>query len=65
MAIAERMAAARFNRPGYEIVDNYTYVWRAMADFMEGVSAEALRPWPVISSSDKLIVIYDSNQDYH
>lgn len=41
MAIAERYQAAYFNRPGYNIVDNYTYVLASDGDLMEGISHEA------------------------
>src|SRR5690554_3774665 len=60
MAIAEKLAAARFNRPGYSIVDNYTFVLAGDGDFMEGVSAEASSLAGHLKL-DKLIVIYDSN----
>ena len=60
MAIGEQMAAARFNRPGYPIVDNYTYVLAGDGDFMEGVSAEASSLAGHLKLG-KLIVIYDSN----
>lgn len=61
MAIGEQMAAARFNRPGYPIVDNYTYVLAGDGDFMEGVSAEASSLAGHLKLG-KLIVIYDSNR---
>jgi transketolase len=41
MALAERMLAARFNRPGHEIVDHRTFVIASEGDFEEGVSGEA------------------------
>lgn len=41
MAIAERYQAAYFNRPGYNVVDNYTYVFASDGDLMEGISHEA------------------------
>src|ERR1043166_7767077 len=41
MAIAEAHLAARFNRPGYEIVDHHTYVLASDGDVMEGVASEA------------------------
>ena len=61
MAIGEQMAAARFNRPGYPIVDNYTYVLAGDGCFMEGVSAEASSLAGHLKLG-KLIVIYDSNR---
>ena len=41
MAIAERMLAHRFNRPGHTIVDHRTYALVSDGDLMEGVSGEA------------------------
>jgi transketolase len=41
MAIAEKHLAAIYNRPGYNIVDHYTYVMCGDGDLMEGVSHEA------------------------
>ena len=60
MAIAERWLAARFNRPGFEIVNHYTYVIASDGDLMEGISHEAcsLAGHLVLS---KLIVLYDDN----
>ncbi|HHT42677.1 MAG TPA: transketolase [Firmicutes bacterium] len=61
MAIGERMAAARFNRPGMEVVDHYTYVLAGDGDLMEGVSSEASSLAGHLKLG-KLIAIYDSNQ---
>lgn len=61
MAIGERMAAARFNRPGLEVVDHYTYVLAGDGDLMEGVSSEASSLAGHLKLG-KLIVIYDSNR---
>ena len=41
MALAERMLAARYNRPGHEIVDHRTYCICSDGDLQEGVSGEA------------------------
>jgi len=41
MAIAERMLAGQFNKPGYEIIDHYTYVFHGDGCLMEGISHEA------------------------
>jgi transketolase len=60
MATAERMLAARFNRPGLPVVDHYTYVVCGDGDLMEGVSAEACS----LAGNQhlgKLIVFYDAN----
>jgi transketolase len=60
MAIAEVALAARFNRPGHQVVDHYTYVLVSDGDLEEGISSEA--------GSDaghehlgKLIVLYADN----
>ena len=42
MALAERMLAARFNRPGHDIVDHHTYVIASDGDLQEGVASEAV-----------------------
>jgi transketolase len=41
MAMAEKLLAAEFNRPGYEIVDHRTYVFLGDGCLMEGISHEA------------------------
>lgn len=61
MALAEAMLAAKFNRPGYPIVDHYVYVICGDGDLMEGVSAEASSLAGHLGLG-KLIVIYDSNR---
>lgn len=61
MAIAERMLAARYNRPGYEIVDHYTYCLAGDGDMMEGVASEAASLAGHLGLG-KLIVIYDDNE---
>ena len=60
MALAERMLAARFNRPGHEIIDHYTYVIAGDGCLMEGVSAEACSLAGDLKLG-KLIVFYDDN----
>jgi transketolase len=40
-AIAERLLAARYNRPGHEVVDHRTWVFAGDGDMMEGVASEA------------------------
>ncbi len=60
MAVAERSLAARFNRPGHEIIDHYTYVLASDGDVEEGVSSEAASlagTWKL----GKLICLYDRN----
>src|SRR5437588_12224364 len=41
MALAERMLAERFNRPGHRIVDHWTYTIASDGDMEEGVQSEA------------------------
>ena len=41
MAIAERVLAEQFNRPGHDIIDHHTYFVASDGDIMEGVSHEA------------------------
>ena len=60
MAIAEAHLAARFNRPGHEIIDHRTYVIASDGDMMEGVQAEASSLAGHLKLG-KLIVLYDSN----
>ena len=61
MAMAERHLAARFNRPGHEIVDHCTYVMCGDGDMMEGVAAEAASLAGHLGLA-KLICIYDDNK---
>jgi len=61
MAIAEAHLAARFNRPGYNVVDHFTYVMASDGDMMEGVSYEACSLAGHLGLG-KLIVLYDSNR---
>ncbi len=61
MALAERFLAARYNRPGFPIVDHYTYALVSDGDLMEGISAEAAAlagHWKL----GKLIYLYDDNR---
>jgi transketolase len=60
-ALAERWLAARFNRPGHEVVDHFTYALCSDGDVMEGVSHEAA----AIAGHQKLgklIWIFDDNR---
>ncbi len=61
MAMAERHLAARFNRPGNEIVDHHTYMICGDGDMMEGVSSEAASLAGHLGLG-KLICIYDDNK---
>ena len=60
MALAEAHLAARFNRPGLEIVDHYTYVFAGDGCLMEGISHEACSLAGTLGLG-KLIVVYDDN----
>lgn len=60
-AIAESHLAARYNRPGYDIVDHYTYAICGDGCLMEGISAEAASIAGHLGLS-KLIVLYDDNR---
>ncbi len=60
MAAAERHLAARYNRPGLEIVNHYTYVMCGDGDLMEGVSHEACSFAGTLGLG-KLILFYDDN----
>ena len=40
MALAEKLLAAEFNRPGFDVVDHYTYVFLGDGCLMEGISHE-------------------------
>jgi transketolase len=61
MAMAEAHLAARFNRPGHEIVDHRTYVLASDGDMMEGVQSEACSLAGHLRLG-KLIVLYDDNR---
>jgi len=60
MAIAERHLAAMYNRPGYDIVDHYTYAIAGDGDLMEGVASEAASLAGHLGLG-KLIYLYDNN----
>ncbi len=60
MAMAEASLAARFNRPGFPLVDHYTYVEASDGDLMEGVSAEAASLAGHLQFG-KLIVLWSDN----
>jgi transketolase len=60
MALAEKLLATEFNRPGHAIVDHHTYVFLGDGCLMEGISHEACSlagAWKL----NKLIALYDDN----
>ncbi|WP_175975112.1 transketolase [Burkholderia sp. BCC1047] len=61
MAMAEAHLAARYNRPGFEIVDHHTYALVSDGDLMEGVAAEAASLAGHLQLG-KLICLYDDNR---
>ena len=60
MAVAEAHLAALFNKPGYDIVDHYTYVLCGDGCLEEGISYEACS-FAGTQKLGKLILLYDSN----
>ncbi len=59
-ALAEKLLAGEFNRPGHAIVDHRTYVFLGDGCLMEGISHEACAlagAWKL----GKLIALYDDN----
>jgi transketolase len=60
MALAEKLLAREFNRPGLPLVDHRTYVFLGDGCMMEGVSHEACAlagAWGL----NKLVALYDDN----
>ncbi|WP_240466405.1 thiamine pyrophosphate-dependent enzyme, partial [Arhodomonas sp. KWT] len=60
MALAEKVLAAQFNRPGHTIVDHHTYVFLGDGCLMEGVSHESCSLAGTLGLG-KLIGVYDDN----
>jgi transketolase len=60
MALAEKLLAAKFNRPGHDIVNHHTYVFLGDGCLMEGVSHEACSLAGTLGLG-KLICLYDDN----
>lgn len=60
MAIAEAYLAARYNRPGFDVIHHFTYGLVSDGDLMEGVAAEAASLAGHLKLG-KLIYLYDDN----
>ena len=60
MALAERILAGQFNRPGHNLVDHYTYCFLGDGCLMEGISHEACSLAGTLGLG-KLIGVYDDN----
>jgi transketolase len=60
MALVEKMLAAEFNRPGFDVVDHRTWVFLGDGCLMEGISHEACSLAGTLKLG-KLIAIYDDN----
>ena len=60
MAIAEAFLSDRYNRPGFEIINHYTYAIVSDGDLMEGVASEAASLAGHLKLG-KLIYFYDNN----
>ena len=59
-ALAEKVLAERFNRPGFDVVDHHTWVFCGDGCLMEGISQEAISlagTWKL----GKLTLVYDDN----
>ena len=61
MAIAEKVLAESFNRPGHEVVNHFTYAFAGDGCMMEGVSHEVCSLAGTLGLG-KLIVFYDDNK---
>ena len=60
MAMAEKILAKEFNKPNYQIINHFTYVFTGDGCLMEGISHEACSLAGTLGLN-KLIVIYDMN----
>jgi transketolase len=60
MALAEKLLAEEFNRPGHKIIDHYTYVFLGDGCLMEGISHEVCSLAGTLKLN-KLIALWDDN----
>jgi transketolase len=61
MALAEKLLAREFNRPGHDIVDHRTWVFLGDGCLMEGVSHEAAS-FAGVQRLSKLVALWDGNR---
>lgn len=60
MAIAEKWLSEKFNKPGFNIIDHYTYAIVSDGDMMEGITSEAASLAGTLQLG-KIIYLYDDN----
>ncbi|MDO4904780.1 MAG: transketolase [Lautropia sp.] len=60
MALAEKLLAAEFNRPGHQVIDHFTWAFVGDGCLMEGISHEVCSLAGVLRLS-KLVAIFDDN----
>ncbi len=60
MAVAESFLAAKFNKPGFDIIDHYSYALCGDGCLMEGISYEAAS-FAGLMGLGKVVILYDSN----
>lgn len=60
LALAEKVLATQFNKPGIDLIDHYTYTFIGDGCLMEGISHEACSLAGTLGLG-KLIVFYDDN----
>jgi transketolase len=60
MAVAQRYLESRYNRPGFPVVDHWTYGLCSDGDLMEGISSEAAS-FAGAMRVGKLVYLYDDN----
>ncbi len=61
MAIAERMLASSYNRPGHEVIDHRTFALCSDGDLMEGIASEAASLAGTLELG-KITYLYDDNE---
>ncbi len=61
MALTEAHLAARYNRPGFDVINHFTYCLVGDGDLMEGVGAESVSLAGHLGLG-RLIVLYDDNR---